>query len=588
MPMTHDGLSHWQAEAGTTPLIDTTIGDLLDQRAEEFPAQAAVVYSCYPEYGPAFDVRWSYAHYRQRVNAVARGLIAIGLERGDHIGIWAANVPDWPVLMLAANKAGLVVVTINPVLQAREVEYILEQGDVRALFFMARVRDNDHLATVRSLTTHGASHGEVTSQRVPLLKYVGLIGPAPADVRSEDGWRPTLVDEVIGAGAAVTEQDLAERQASVSPGDPAALMYTSGTTGFPKGALLTHHGLVNNAALISEWLAPTLTVGGRELHDMRTCVLFPFFHAAGLVGILCTVYSGQAMCPLVGFDPLKAMQVISRERCAYTGGVPTMLTAILQHPDFGAFDLSSLALITSGAAPVPVLLMEQVKERIGADIAIVFGQTEGHCCLTSTLPDDAFELKATTVGKPLPYLDVKIVEPGTDRVVPVGERGEFLYHGWAAMQGYYHMADKTAETIDAEGWVHSGDLATMNAHGYVNIVGRLKDMVIRGGENLFPREIEEFLLRHPGVADVQVVGVPDAYFGEELLAVVIPRDGAQLSESDLREYCAGKLSHQKTPRYFQFVHSFPLTGSGKVQKFKLREQAIHDLGLEPVANRVTA
>jgi fatty-acyl-CoA synthase len=589
MAVTSDGLSYWQAEAGTSPLIDTTIGDLLDQRAGAFPAREAVVYSCYPEFGPAFDVRWSYADYRERANAVARGLLALGLDRGDHIAIQAANVPDWPVVMLGAAKAGLVVVTINPVLQADEVEYILQQGDVRALLCMARVRNIDHLATVRSLTRPGASHGEVTSERLPLLKHVTLIGVPPPEGLAGDGWRPTLLEEVVEKGKAVPEQQLAERQASVGPADAAMLMYTSGTTGFSKGALLTHHGLVNNAALIMEWLAPAIASRGLDLCDTRACVLFPFFHAAGAVGnILATLYCGAAMCPLVGFDPLKALQVISRERCTSTSGVPTMLMAMLQHPEFQSFDLSSLLIISSGAAPVPTLLMEQVKERIGADVAIVFGQTEGSCCLTCTLPDDPFELKASTVGKPLPYLDVKVVEPGTASAVPVGQRGEFCYRGWATMQGYYHMPDRTAETIDADGWVRSGDLATMNADGYVNIVGRLKDMVIRGGENLFPREIEEFLLRHPCVADVQVLGVPDAYFGEELLAVVIPRAGAELGESDLREYCQGKLSHQKIPRFFQFVQSYPLTGSGKVQKFRLREQAIHDLRLEAVAGQVTA
>ena len=564
MAVTGDGLAYWRADTGTIALTDTTIGDLLDQRAAAFPTKEAVVYSSYPEFGPAFDIRWSYADYQKRANAIARGLLALGLTKGDHIAIWAANLPDWPVLMLGAVKAGLVVVTINPVLQAREVEYILQQGDVRALFFMARVRDSDHLATLRSLTTPGNRNGDVTSEQLPLLKHVSLIGSRPAELlTTTDEWRPTLLDEVIAAGASVPETQLAERQATVTATDPAVLMYTSGTTGFPKGALLTHHGLVNNASLIMEWLRPSFSTTGVQLEDTRTCLMFPFFHVAGVVGgILCPLYSGATVCPLVAFDPLKALDVVSRERCTNTSGVPTMLMAILQHPQFETFDISSLVFISCGAAPVPVALMEQVKERIGAEIAIVFGQTEGSCCLTSTLPEDPFELKATTVGKPLPYLDVKIVEPGTRSVVPVGHRGELCYRGWAAMQGYYHMPERTAETMDADGWVHSGDLATMNADGYLNIVGRLTDMVIRGGENLFPREIEEVLIRCPGVADVQVVGVPDAYFGEQLLAVVI--------------------------RYFQFATTYPLTGSVKVQKFKLRERAIHDLGLEAVAGRVTA
>jgi fatty-acyl-CoA synthase len=588
MGMTNDGLSYWQAESEGIDLLDTTIGDLLDRRAEEIPTQEAIVYSCYPEFGDAFNIRWTYQEYREQANAVAKGLIALGMHKGDHIAVLAANLPEWPLLMFGAAKAGLVLVTINPVLRAHEVEYILKQGDVRALFFMARVRDYDHLATIRSLATPAIENGEVTSEHLPMLRYVSLLGFPPDGLLEQEGWRPTLLREVIAAGAQVSEAELAEQQASIRPSDPAILMYTSGTTGFPKGALLTHYGLVNNALLIMEWFAPLWQREGMEMKDYRACIMFPFFHVAGIVGMLAALYAGGTLCPLLAFDPVKAMQVISKERCNSTSAVPTMLMAILQHPDFASYDLSSLKVVYSGAAPVPVSLMEQVKARIGADVAIVFGQTEGSCCLTSTLPDDPFELKAATVGKPLPYIDVKIINPATGEVVPAGERGELSYRGFLAMRGYYKMPEKTAETIDSEGWVHSGDLATMNVQGYLNIVGRLKDMVIRGGENLFPAEIEAFLIRHPKVADVQVLGVPDAFFGEELLAVIIPKTGEQLAAQELRDHCKGQISHQKIPRYFQFVDSYPLTGSGKVQKFVLREQAIKELGLEDVKNVRTA
>ena len=589
MGMTTDGLSHWQAESEGIDLLETTIGDLLDRRADELPTQEAIVYSCYPEFGDALNLRWTYQEYRERANQVARGLMALGLHKGDHIAVLAINLPEWPVLMLGAAKAGLVLVTINPVLRAAEIEYILKQGDVQALFFMARVRDYDHLATIRSMTTPAQQNGEVTSERLPMLRYVNLMGMPPAGLLEQEGWRPALLREVIAAGSAVGDEALAQRQTSVRPSDPAILIYTSGTTGFPKGAVLTHHGLVNNAALIMEWFAPLRARIGQEMQDTRICLLVPFFHAAGLVGgILCPLYSGGTVCPLLAFDAVKAMQVISHERCNTTSGVPTMLIAMLQHPDFASYDLSSLTFVSSGAAPVPVSLMEQVKERIGADVAIVFGQTEGSCCLTSTLPDDPFELKAATVGKPLPHIDIKIIDPATGEMVPVGERGEVCYRGFVAMAGYYKMPEKTAETIDAHGWLHSGDLATMNAQGYLNIVGRIKDMVIRGGENLFPFEIEQFLIRHPKVADVQVVGVPDVFFGEELLAVVIPKAGERLTEQELRDYCTGQIGHQKIPRYVQFVESYPLTASGKVQKFVLRERAIKALGLEEVANVRTA
>jgi fatty-acyl-CoA synthase len=581
MGMTMDGLSYWQAETEGIDLLDTTIGDLLDRRADELPTQEAIVYSCYPEFGDALNVRWTYQEYRERANQVARGLMALGLNKGDHIAVWAVNLPEWLLLEMAAAKAGLVLVTVNPVLRAHEVEYILKQGDVQALFFMARIRDHDCLATVRSLTTPGAHNGEVSSERLPMLRYVSLVGAPSAGLLEQDYWRPTLFQEIVADGTKISTAALRERQASVKPRDPVQIQYTSGTTGFPKGAILHHYGLLNNAMLFAQrW--------GLRQSD-RYCNPMPLFHTAGCVlAVLGTLYAGSTLHPLLAFDPLKALQIISRERCSFLVAVPTMLLAMLQYPDFDHYDLSSLKQVLSGGAPVPGALMEQVKERIETDVCIIFGQTETSPTITLTLPDDPFERKAATVGIPLPHTEVKIIDPVSREIVPCGERGELCCRGYLVMAGYYHMPQKTAETIDSEGWLHTGDLATMDAQGYINIVGRLKDMVIRGGENLFPAEIEEFLIRHPKVADVQVLGVPDAFFGEELLAVVIPKAGEQLTEQELRDYCQGQISHQKIPRYFQFVESYPLTASGKVQKFVLREIAIKTLELEDVAKIKTA
>ncbi|MEO8973114.1 MAG: AMP-binding protein [Ktedonobacteraceae bacterium] len=598
MGMTNDGLSYWQAETISEPLLKLTIGDLLDRRAAEHSAREAIVYSGYPEFGGALDFRWSYSEYRERAEQVARGLMAADLQKGEHIAVWAANLPEWLLLYMAAAKAGLVLVTVNPVLRAEEVEYILKQGDVAALFFMARIRDHDCLATVCSLTTPGDQNGVVQGERLPVLRYVSLVGAPPAGLLEQQGqnspgdcqnspnspgrcWRPTLFSEMVADGASVSMEALRERQTSVVPSDPAMMQYTSGTTGFPKGVVLSHYNIVNDAmAFAQQW-------GMRE-HD-RGFTAMPYFHVGGCVlAVISALYAGSTLHPLIAFDALKSLQVISNERCTTMGGVPTMLLAMLQHPDFDKYDLSSLRSVVSGGSPVPVYLMEQVRERMGADVAIVFGQTEGSGAVTLTLQDDSFELKSATIGVPIPYTEVKIIQPATGEVLPCGERGELCYRGFLTMQGYYNMPEKTAETIDSDGWLHSGDLATMDAHGYINIVGRLKEMVIRGGENVFPREVEEFLIRHPRIADVQVLGVPDTFFGEELLAVVVPQQGEQLTEAELREFCKGKISSQKIPRYFQFVSAYPMTASGKVQKFVLRKNAIQELGLEQAAQIKTA
>ncbi len=582
MGMTTNGLSYWQADAGEIDLLDTTLGDLLDSRANESPGQEAVVYSCYPEFGGALDIRWTYAEYRARVDAVARGLMALGLQKGDHVAIWAGNLPEWLLLMFAAAKAGLVLVTVNPVYRASELEYVLKQGDVKALFFMAQVRDHNCLATVRSMVTPGERNGEVSSDRLPALRYICLLGIPPQGLLEQNEWRPTMFREMVAGGASVSEEALRERQAAVQPLNPVWIMYTSGTTGFPKGAMLTHYNILNVLRM------GFYRSGGLDATGQRYCLPLPFFHIAGVGLATGTVLMKMTLHPLLAFDSLKTLQIIKQEGCDQMFAVPTMLIAMLQHPEFERYRPTTLKVVLSAGAPVPVALMEQVHERMGTDVAITFGQTESAGGITYTPPVDTFERKSATVGIPHLYMDVKIINPATGEVVPCGERGELCCRGFAVMAGYYNMPDRTAETIDADGWLHTGDLATMDAQGYINIVGRLKEMVIRGGENIFPREIEELLIRHPKVADAAVLGVPDTFFGEELLAVVLPKEGAELTEQELRDYCKDRISHQKIPRYFQFVTAYPMTASGKVQKFVLREQAIKTLGLEEAAKTKTA
>jgi len=582
MGMSTDGLSYWQAESEGIELLETTLGDMLDSRAGEIPAQEAVVYSCYPEFGGALDIRWSYAEFRERVNAVARGLMALGLQKGEHIAVWAANLPEWVLLEFAAAKAGLVLVTINPVYRAAELEYILTQGDVAALFFMAQVRDHDCLATVRSMITPGDKNGEVSSERLPALRYVCLLGALPAGLLKQEDWRPALFREMVAGGAAVSAESLRERQAAVKPTEPTLMLYTSGTTGFPKGAMLTHRAVINDTMIAMRRSSSVVGAGDRY------CLPLPFFHIAGAGIVVAIIAAKMTLHPLVAFDPLKTLQIIKREECALLFAVPTMLIAMLQHSEFETYRPTSLKSVTSGGAPVPVAVMEQVKERMGSDVAIVFGLTESTGGITLTLPEDSFERKSETVGIPYPHVDVKIIHPATGDVVPVGERGELCCRGFLVMMSYYNMPEKTAAAIDGEGWLHTGDLATMDAQGYINIVGRLKEMVIRGGENIYPREIEELLIRHPKVADAQVLGVPDTFYGEELLAVVLPKEGAEVSEEELRDFCEERISYQKIPRYFQFTNAFPMTASGKVQKFVLRENAIKALGLEEAAKNKTA
>lgn len=569
-------LAHWEAEDFGVDLIDVTLGGLLDQRADELPDKEALVYD-YPEIG--LELRLTYGQYRDVVDRLAKSLIAFGVERGDHVAVWATNVPEWIFLQLALAKIGATLVTINTNYRASEIEYALRQGDISTLFLIEEHRGNNYLESlygvapeIRAITD--PLNETLNAASLPRLKRAVLIGKEARQGLS-------LFSDLMALAGRVSDDELKARQSSVKPHDVAMIQYTSGTTGFPKGVMLTHHNLINQSRV-------ACTRGDLNAAE-RYVTAMPLFHIAGsLGGVIYCLYLGCALIPLISFDPLKNLELLDREKGTFTFAVPTMLIAMLNHSRFAEFDLSTMRNIYTGATPVPVSLMEQIKEKIGADCSVVFGMTETTGAVTQSFSSDSFELKAMTVGLPQPHTSIKIIDTGTGETVKLGQSGELCSKAFSNMKGYYNMTEKTAETIDEDGWLHSGDLAVMRPDGYVNIVGRVKDMIIRGGENIYPAEIEAFLMRHPKIAEAQVVGIPDEFMGEEVCALIRARQGEELTEDEVLEYCRAGISRHKTPKFVRFVESFPLTASGKVKKFELREQLIREMGLKDVAGVKTA
>jgi len=567
----HHELSLWEAEADGVELLDISVGDLLDKQAQELGDQDAVVYS-YPEIG--IDLRLGFRALRDRVDAVARGLMAIGVAAGDKVAVLATNLPEWLLLELAVPKIGAVLVTVNTNVRKGELEYLLQQAEVHTLFLMDEYRGNAYAQALGELipelsSVSGNPPEPVASRAFPQFRRAVLIGDG------QPGPGLLSFNRVLAAGAAVSSQALRHRQAAVQPNDVSQIQFTSGTTGAPKGAMITHRGTINNARLFG------LRAGFRAGDRMVTAM--PFFHTAGnVVDVLGLLVHGGTLVKAIQFDPLKLLELVQQERATILHGVPTMLIAMLQHPRVNDFDCSSVRIVMSGGTPIPVPLLEQVKAQFGADPVIGFGMTEAGPMVTGTRAQDSFELKSATVGTPLPHVSIKIVD-GDGQMVPLGQSGELLVRTFSAMRGYYRMPDKTAEAIDADGWLHSGDLATLDSGGYVRIVGRIKDMIIRGGENVYPAEVETFLMRHPAIRQAQVVGVPDPYMGEEAAAFIQLREGGTVSEDELRDHCKAGMSRHKLPKYFQFVTEFPLTPSGKVKKFELRKQfldGLHESGLQ--------
>jgi fatty-acyl-CoA synthase len=535
------------------PLIGQTIGENLSTTTARFADRDALIV-------PFQGVRLTYAELDAQVDELARAFLAAGFEPGDRVGIWSPNNAEWVLIQYATARAGVILVNINPAYRTHELEYALSQSQCRMLIAATSFKTSDYVAMV-----------DVVRSNVPALERVVFL--------ETDGW-----DDLLDRAAEVDADALHDRASRLQFDDPINIQYTSGTTGFPKGATLSHHNILNNGFFIGE--------GCRYTADDRVCIPVPFYHCFGMVlgNLACTTHGAAMVVPAPAFDPAATLQTVQDERCTSLYGVPTMFIAELALPDFDRYDLSSLRTGIMAGSPCPVEVMKQcVSSMHMEEVTICYGMTETSPVSTQTAADDPLDKRVGSVGQVHPHVEVKIVDPATGRAVARGEAGELCTRGYSVMLGYWRDPDKTAEAIDAAGWMHTGDLATMDEDGYVNIVGRIKDMIIRGGENVYPREIEEFLYTHPDIVDVQVIGVPDAKYGEEVMAWIKVREGAEpLTVDAVREFARDRIAHFKVPRYVQVTDEFPMTVTGKIQKYLMREAAIELLGLQDAAATPTA
>jgi fatty-acyl-CoA synthase len=538
------------------PLIELTIGDFFDAMVARQPDALALV-------SRHEGRRLSYRGLQAESNRLASALLRAGLKPGDRIGIWSHNNVAWVLMQIATAKAGLILVNINPAYRTAEVEYALNKVGCKALVTMPRFKTSDYLGMLRELGT----------ARLPELKNIWWIDQ-PADADEAAGDIPLARFSHLLASGDAADPRVPQTQRLLHAQDPINIQFTSGTTGFPKGATLTHRNILNNGLFIGDCMQLTPAD--------RLCIPVPMYHCFGMVlgNLACLTHGSAIVYPNDGFDPLTVLETVQAERCTGLHGVPTMFIAELDHPRFAEFDLSSLRTGIMAGTACPIEVMKRVVEQMHlSQITIAYGMTETSPVSCQSSVDTPLAKRVATVGTVQPHLEVKIIDPDSGATVPLGQSGELCTRGYSVMHGYWGDTEKTREAIDTEGWMHTGDLATMDAEGYVNIVGRIKDMVIRGGENVYPREIEEFLYRHPKIQDVQIVGLPDKRFGEELCAWIVVKPGQQLTEGEVREFCKGQIAHYKVPRYMRFVTDFPMTVTGKVQKFKIREQMKQELGL---------
>jgi len=547
--------------ASSTPLLGETIGALLRRVAAEGPDRAALV-------ARHQNVRWTYADLLRRAEDLAVGLRALGLKKGERVGIWSANNSEWVATQFGTALAGLILVNINPAYRVYEFEYAVRKSGCRALIMSPGHKNNDYFASLRAAAPEidSAKPGKLAAKKLPDLEFVIRLGAEKT---------PGMLnfDEVAKPATANERAELAAFGATLQFDDPINIQFTSGTTGAPKGATLTHHNIVNNGYFIGEAM--------RLTPDDRLCIPVPYYHCFGMVlgNLACVTHAACMVSPGEGFDPLATLETAEAERCTGLHGVPTMFIAMLDHPEFERFNLTSLRTGIMAGSPCPVEVMKRVVDRMHMrEVTIAYGMTETSPVSFQSAHDDPLDRRVSTVGRIQPHIEVKIVDL-QGRIVPPGTPGELLTRGYSVMRGYWDDPAETAAAIDAARFMHTGDQATIDSDGYCNIVGRLKDMIIRGGENIYPREIEEFLYSHPAIADVQAFGVSDSRYGEQLCVWIRPREGQSIAEDEVIAFCRASLAHYKTPRYVRFVESFPMTVTGKAQKFLMREAMMRELSL---------
>jgi len=553
------------------PLLGITIGDLLDQTVAKYPNNEALVVKHQ-------NIRYTYKEFQQKINDCARALLAIGIKKGDRVGVWAPNCAEWTIVQFATSKIGAIQVNINPSYRIHELAYALNQSGCVCVITATQFKTSEYTKMLYELAPElkACQPGALVCEKLPSLKTVVRLHSAASS--GMYSW-----EDLLDKKEQVSEGELATIQQTLSADEPINIQYTSGTTGYPKGATLSHHNILNNGYLVTEIM--------RFTDRDRLVIPVPLYHCFGMVmgNLGCVAQGATIIYAGAGFEPEAVLKTVEEEKATALYGVPTMFIAELEHPNFSKYDLSSLRTGIMAGSPCPVEVMKQVNTRMNMkEVEIAYGMTETSPVSTQTRHDAPLDKRVSTVGRVLPHTEIKIINPETGQVVPRGEKGELCTRGYCVMLGYWNDEEKTKAAIDTARWMHTGDLAVMDEEGYLNIVGRIKDMVIRGGENVYPREIEEFLYQHPKVSDVQVIGVPDKRFGEEIMAWVKLKEGATCTGDEIKDFCKGKIAHYKVPRYVKFTEEFPMTVTGKIRKVEMREVSIKELGLKDAANVETA